>query len=325
MDRKRLAIAIDRYDRHVPLFTGAVEPPPGYAVDFLEVGMDPPRRHGVDRHRRMLVDREFDAAEVSLASYLVARDKGMTDLIALPVFPRRLFSHNHVFVSSRSGITKPADLAGRRVAVWAFQVTMSVLAKGDLQRDYGLDWRTVTWMTEHREEIRHDYGDDVMIERLPDGFDVVKALQSGALDACINPHPPEAMMTPGNGIERLFPNWQEATGNYFRRYRYYPVMHVLAVKLEHLERDPSLGGALVRMFDEAASMARQFYVDPGYAMVMHARNTLEHELRHYSAQVWPSGIERNRRNIEDFIGYCVDQRLLRAAAPVSGLFADTGE
>ncbi|KAA3632648.1 MAG: taurine ABC transporter substrate-binding protein, partial [Proteobacteria bacterium] len=170
MTPERLTVAIDRYDRHMPLFVGMVASPPGIEIEFLEVGMDPPRRHGVDRHRRMLVDREFDAAEVSLASYLVARDQGMEDLIALPVFPRRLFSHNHMFVSERSGIDSPVGLVGRRVAIWAFQVTMSVLAKGDLKRDHGVDWRDIVWLTENAEEIRTDYGADVRIERLPAGF-----------------------------------------------------------------------------------------------------------------------------------------------------------
>jgi 4,5-dihydroxyphthalate decarboxylase len=76
--------------------------------------MAPPRRHGIDRHRRMLVEKEFDVAEVSLASYIVANSQGMDDLIGIPIFPRRLFSHNHVFVSERSGIKKPDDLVGKK-------------------------------------------------------------------------------------------------------------------------------------------------------------------------------------------------------------------
>jgi len=310
MSNKQLRIAIDRYDRHIPLFMGQVAAPSGWEIEYLEVGMDPPRRDGVDRHRRMLVNREFDAAEVSLASYLVAREQGMEDMIALPVFPRRLFSQNHIFVGSRSGIEQPLDLAGRRVAIWAFQVTMSVLAKGDLKRDFGLNWEDIIWMAENPEEISHDYGSDVRIERLSPQTDVVQALRTGEIDACINPHPPEPMMTPGNGVDRLFPDWQEATFGYFKRYGYFPIMHVLVIKTEHLQSDPSLGTALVQIFDEAKSMARQFYVDPGYSMVMHTRNTLEYEFDKYSADTWPSGLDANRQNLLDFIAFCKDQRLI---------------
>ena len=45
------------------------------------------------------------------------------------------------------------DMIGKRVAIWAFQVTMSVLAKGDLQSEYGVPWRKVKWRTERPEEI----------------------------------------------------------------------------------------------------------------------------------------------------------------------------
>ena len=46
-----LSIALDRYDRHIPLFMGLVETPPNFDLRALEVGMVPPRRDGVDCHR----------------------------------------------------------------------------------------------------------------------------------------------------------------------------------------------------------------------------------------------------------------------------------
>ena len=67
-----LTIALERYDRHIPFFMGLVTPPAGITLEPLEVGMVPPRRDGVDRHRRMLADGEFDIAEVSLA---IARER----------------------------------------------------------------------------------------------------------------------------------------------------------------------------------------------------------------------------------------------------------
>ena len=120
-----VSLALDRYDRHVPFFLGTVQPPRGLKYKALEVGMVPPRRDGIERHKRMLRDLEFDAAEVSLCSYIIAKSRGST-LTGIPVFPRRLYSQNHIFVNRESGIEKPADLRGRRVGLWAFQVTMSV-------------------------------------------------------------------------------------------------------------------------------------------------------------------------------------------------------
>lgn len=323
MVRGKISVAIDAYDRHLPLFSGDVSSSNGLDFEFLEVGMVPPRRDGVDRHKRMLVDKEFDAAEISLASYLVARDQGMTDIVALPIFPRRLFSQNHIFVSDRSGIKKPVDLVGRRVVIWAFQVTMSVLAKGDLKRDYGVDWQNIHWLTQKPEEIRMDYGPDVKIEALPDDFNLEKALCAGDVDAYINPHPPERIMNPGRGISRLFPDWSDTTGKYFNTHKYFPIMHVLGVKTDLLNHYPGMADELMRMFDEAKSRALSFYIDPNYSMIMHARNTLEYEAVAYNVDVWPSGIEANRNNLNDFIGYCIDQRLIAKAPKLEDIFYST--
>ncbi|MDE0335892.1 MAG: hypothetical protein OXI64_13105, partial [Defluviicoccus sp.] len=90
-----LSIALERYDRHVPFFMGLVEPPEGLKLKPLEVGMAPPRRDGVDRHRRFLEKGEFDVAETSLSSHIIATARG-APFVGIPVFPRRLFSQNHI-------------------------------------------------------------------------------------------------------------------------------------------------------------------------------------------------------------------------------------
>lgn len=318
-----LTVAIDLYDRHLPLFMDQVAPPEGVAIRFLEVGMAPPRRHGIDRHRRMLVEREFDAAEVSLASFIVALSQDVDDLVGIPVFPRRLFSHNHIFVSERSGIRQPVDLVGRKVAIWAFQVTMSVLAKGDLQRDHGVSWRDIRWRAQHPEEIPADYGSDVDVAPLGGDGDVVEALLSGAVDAYINPHPPEAVMTPGNGICRLTPEPEAAGRSYAERHGYLPIMHLIAVKRAVMDKVPALGRALIGMFDRAREISRDYYVDPGFSQIAHARNALERQIEAIGADPWTSGLAANRRNLADFIGFCHDQRLIGQPMEPEALFHET--
>ena len=108
--------------------------------------MVPPRRDGVDRHRRMLVDREFDIAEVSLASYILARQAGVP-LTAVPTVPRRLFSQNHIFVNADAGIERPADLVGRRIAIWAKQ-------DSEFYPNATTDLFLHNWMFFHRNECK---------------------------------------------------------------------------------------------------------------------------------------------------------------------------
>ncbi len=314
-----LTIALDRYDRHVPFFMGAIEPPNGYSLKPLEVGMFPPRRDGVKRHRRMLVEHEFDIAEVSLCSYIVAVAQGTT-LTAVPAFPRRLFSQNHIFVRRDRGIRSPRDLAGKRVGIWAHQVTMSVLAKGDLKSEYGVPCDEVLWCTEHDEEIAlPDSGG--RIERLPPGASAEQLLIEGKLDAYINPHP-EFAVSDSPEVTRLFPDPRTECQRYLGKYGYYPIMHLMAMKNELAERDPSLPLAVLRMYDDALAQMAHYHVDPGYSVLPYNRYEAESARAQgkFAGQLWTSGVKANRANLERFIGFMVDQRLLERPVAVESLF-----
>ena len=139
--------------------------------------------------RACLHDREFDFSELSLVSYIIARSRG-EPLTALPVFPRRLFSQNHIWVRSDSCSLGPSDLRGKRVLVWAFQVTMSVLAKGDMRRDYGVDWREITWVTQYPEEMPWDPPKGVKVERCASVKSVRQMLVDGVHQPASRPRCP---------------------------------------------------------------------------------------------------------------------------------------
>ncbi len=317
MTARKLTIALERYDRHIPFFMGMVAPPAGIELQALEVGMVPPRRDGIDRHRRMLVDLEFDIAEVSLVSYIMARQRGVP-LIAVPTVPRRLFSQNHVFVNTASGIESPADLAGRRVAIWAFQVTMSVLAKGDLQEDYGVPWREIVWLTQNAEEIPWR-GSGANIQRMPDGKTGAEMVLSGEVDAYIDPHPPEKIFT-DDRVRRLFPDSRAECLKHWQRHGYYPIMHLLALKESLAEELPDLPRAIMNMWDDARDQASEYYVDHNYTVLPFGRHAFDDNRETFDGEIWPSGLAANRKSLERFIGYMVDQELLPDKVPVDSLF-----
>ncbi len=318
MAENALTIALDRYDRHVPLFLNAIPGPGGLRYRALEVGMVPPRRDGIDRHGRMLRDLEFDAAEVSLASYIMAKKRGVP-LTGVPIFPRRLFSQNHMFVNRSAGIRTPADLRGRRVGLWAFQVTMSVLAKGDLKSFYGVPWEEIRWITQHPEEIAWIRG-DLPVERVPQGRRLTQMLIDGEIDAFIHPHPPADVQQRTDRVARLFPAVRDECARYASARGYFPIMHLIAVKEQRLRQRPALARELMALFEEAKREAYDFYHDPGYALLAFARNDYEQQIGELGPDPWTSGLKANRENLEMFIGYMVDQRLLDAPVPLDRLF-----
>jgi len=320
MAGRPVSIALERYDRHIPFFMGAVEPPPGIDLQALEVGMVPPRRDGVDRHKRALVDLEFDIAEVSLASYILARQRGVP-LTAVPCAPRRLFSQNHIFVGTESGITHPSQLSGKRIAIWAFQVTMSVLAKGDLQSEYGLAWRDVTWVTQRPEEIESEAGAG-HIERMPEGRTGADMLLAGAVEGYIDPHPPEEIFEDPR-VRRLFEEPQDECRKYWDKYHYYPVMHLLALKDDLIAEFPDFPRRIMDMWDEARDQSYEFYVDHNYTVLPFGRYAYQDDRETFNGEFWPSGFGVNKENLEKFIDYMVDQELLRSPVPVESLFHES--
>ena len=316
--QRALTIALDRYDRHMPLFLGAVNPPEGIRFKVLEVGMVPPRRDGIDRHRRMLAEREFDVCEVSLASYIMAKQRGMR-LTAVPVFPRRLFSQNHIFVNVDSGIRSPADLIGKRVGLWAFQTTMSVLAKGDLKFGYGVPWERIHWVTQHPEEIPWS-ADGVSVEQAAPGKDLAEMLVAGEIDAFIHPLPPALVRTRTDRVSRLFRDAPAECVRYYGKHGYYPIMHLLAVREDLVGAIPALPRMLIDVWEESKRQSYDCYQDPGYAVLAFAQNEYEHQLGALGADPWPSGLAANRSNLERFMDYMVDQKLLAVRPPVEALF-----
>ena len=81
MGKVPLTLACWDYDRTRALQDGRV-PVEGVELTYLPLRVE-------ETFWRMLRHQEFDAAELSMGSYLMAREKGSPKLIAIPVFPSR--------------------------------------------------------------------------------------------------------------------------------------------------------------------------------------------------------------------------------------------
>ena len=60
-------------------------------------------------------------SEISLSSYVLTLNQDNPPFIALPVFPSRFFRHQSIFINKNAGITKPADLRGKRIGSPEYQ------------------------------------------------------------------------------------------------------------------------------------------------------------------------------------------------------------
>ncbi len=314
-----ITIALDRYDRHFPFFDGTVRAPEGLRYTALQVGQSEPLRDGGDRHGQMIRSGAFDVAEFSMSTFLMAIDRGLP-LVGVPVFPRRLFSQSCMFVRADSDFEHPRDLIGRRVGLSSFQTTLSLLAKGDLKFEYGVEWERIRWLLTRDEKVRFNPTPGVEIERAPAGADLGEMLASGEIDAIFMPHPPHSVMKGRVAARRLFRDPQAEEKRYFDKHGYWPIMHVLAVRPELIERAPHLPQALMEMFADAAHICDDYYSDPNWSRLPWTRYAYEASAKAFG-DPWVNGFSRNRANLERFIAYSHDQGLIGERYAPERLFA----
>jgi 4,5-dihydroxyphthalate decarboxylase len=321
MANLRLTMALSHYDRHIPLFDGSVQAE-GVDLQVLDVGQSSPLKHGQDRHERMLQKGEFDICELSLSNYLIAKSRGMP-FTAIPVFPRRLFSLSQMWVHASAGIHSARDLIGRKVGLSTFQTTLSVLARGDLQSEYGVPWREINWYISKDEAVPLNPIEGVKIQLLKTGQKMGAMVERGEIDALMMPHPPKEALRGEGNIRRLFPDPKTEESKYFRKNGYYPIMHVIAFKDEVLAKDASLAASVMAAFDRAKEICIEYYDDPNWSRFVWGRHLFEEERQVFGADPWPHGIKKNRANLERFIGYSLDQQLIDKKLEVEELFAES--
>ena len=319
MAKLNLTMAVSHYDRHFPFFDGSVALD-GVDLNVLLVGQSEPLKHGVDRHERMLQKGEFDICELSLSSYLMARSRAMP-FTAIPVFPRRLFSLSQMWVRAEAGIHSPNDLIGREVGLSTFQTTLSVLAKGDLQSEYGVEWRRIDWIVAKEETVAFKPQEGVSIRLVPPGKKIGVMLEQGEIDALFMPHPPKEVLRGSDKIRRLFADAKEEELRYFRKNGFFPIMHVVAFKDEVLKQNPWLAQSVMEAFEKAKEVCRHYYDDPNWSRLAWGRHLFEQERKLLGDDPWPYGVKRNRANLERFMGYSLDQGLMEKKLAVEDLFA----
>jgi 4,5-dihydroxyphthalate decarboxylase len=301
MAKLKITLALGSYDRHAPLLEGSIQHP-DVDVDYVE--LDPQQ----GRHERFLRDFEFDAAELSLSSYLIAIDQGLP-VHAVPIFPRRLFSQSQMYKNIHCGIDSPADLSGKKVGLSAYQNTLGVRAKGDLTHFYGVPRSTVTWVTPGKEVLDVKLPADLKIETRSTMAEIEQEFVEGKIHAMFVSRLPKPFRNGDANLARLFADPQAEEERYLRKEGYYPIMHVLAFKKELAAKHPELPNALYDVFEQARRRALQRWIDPNWSMVMWGRRELERQEKICAFDPWRNGLEANRKNIERFALYSYDQGL----------------
>jgi 4,5-dihydroxyphthalate decarboxylase len=274
------------------------------------------------RHWRMLRNREFDVAEVSLSSYLMATDRGHP-FTAIPVFLHRRFRHGFVFTNAEAGIREPKDLIGKRVGAKTFQATAILWLRGILEHEYGVPQNKVQWVTELDEDVEFTPPPGLSIERAPHGQRVEDMVATGEVAAVLHPDLIDPFMAGDPRVGRLFPNYREVEIDYFKRTGIFPIMHVTALKAELVEKHPWVVFNLMKAFEAAKRAAYERMKNPRIVPLAWYRSYQEMEREILGDDPWAYGLgEANRKNLETAIGYSHDSGLIGRRLAVEELFTD---
>jgi len=168
-----------------------------------------------------------------------------------------------------------------------------------------------------------DLGDDVSVQIVPADKDIGIMLMEGEIDALISPQPRQSMLAAPHRYHRLFDDPRTEEIRYFKKYGFYPIMHVMTLKRDLADVQPALPRALMDMYEEAKTLAYSYYDDSNYSLLAWSRNALEDQRAALGAEPWTSGFAANKKNLEQFIGYSHDQRLIDAPYPAERLFHDS--
>ena len=321
MSRLKVSLACWDYDRTHALADGSVRPE-GIDLIYHNLFVE-------ETFFRMLRYREFDAAEMSLSSYCVSLMRGDPAFVAIPVFPSRFFRHSCIFVSAKSGIREPKELAGKRIGVPEYQMTAPVWIRGILQDEYGVDPASCEYLSGGEEEPGRD--EKLKLElpakfRLkPIGPDqtLARMIAEGGLDAMHTARAPSTFATRPDAVKRLFENFVEVEKAYYRKTKIFPIMHTVVIRRELYNANRWIAQSLYKAFVEAqqktyrnlaTTMANASMLPWQVAHVEEARALLGEDW-------WPYGAGPNRHVLDTFLRYHHEQGLSKCRLSVEELFA----
>jgi 4,5-dihydroxyphthalate decarboxylase len=316
MNKVPLTLAIGDYEHTRDLATGQVAVQ-GASLNVLYL---PPE----EAFYRFTFYREWEVSEMSMGKYVSLRSQEDNGIIAIPVFPSRVFRQSMIYVPEGSKITKPEQLKGKRMGVPEWAQTAVIYARGYLVHQAEVPLASVDWVQAGVNEA----GRVEKVElKLPEGVrlrpepkhSLNDMLLAGEIDAALSARPPRGF---GNGIRRLFPDYEAVEEAYFKKTGVFPIMHVIVIKTDVLERHPWLAMNLYKAFEEAKrrSIARLSDITASHAPFAWLAPYAERMKRLFGEDFWPYGLEKNRTTLQAFVDFAYEQGVCHRRLALEELF-----
>lgn len=319
MSKLQLSVAMGDYDRTRALFDGRVQID---GVDPVFMLLNPE-----EMFFRAMRSQDFDITELSFSSYLVKLSKGECPYVAIPAFLSRAFRHTSIYVR-KDRIKCPEDLKGKRVGLPEYQLTANVWARAILQDDYGVRPEEIIWVrggidTPGRpEKIKLQLPPGVHVEDAPPGTTISELLDQGEIDGFIGPRPPNRVALRNPNIGWLFDDPTLVAKDYYNRTGVFPIMHVVGIRRELVERHAWLPGAVLKAFTQSKAAALDLLADTSATKVTlpFVEEQLKAARDSMGDDYWSYGVGAARRTLETFVRHHHSQGLSARLMSVDEIF-----
>ena len=328
-----LSLASAVYERTRPILDGTIRV---QGVELKPIVSDPS-----ETFWRQLKFGEFDIAEMSLSSYVIAKSQG-ADMIAVPVFPSRRLFHTEIDCHNSAGIQGPLDLAGKKLGVGDYQQTAALWTRGVLQHDFGVHPGDIEWFMERPDELSHGGATKftpppgVTIQSVPLSMSLASMLLKGELDAAFvrrarakqRFHMIErSSRTAADGdwsvVHPLFKDNMAEGRRFFAERGYLPVNHTFVIRGDVHRRHPWLAFNLYKAFVQAKDHAEANLIQEIPLSLVFRYDYLEMTQDIFGPDPFPYGVPANRVVLETLVSYSHEQGLIPDPIPVEELFASS--
>ena len=323
----------------ISAFNERVEPLMNGTIKAEGIELIPTYSHPAETFWRQLKFGEFEVAEMSMSSYLIAKSQG-ADMIALPVFPSRRLFQTELSYHVDSGITRAEDLAGKKLGVAEYQQTAALWIRGILEHDFGVSQYKVHWYMERSEEMSHGSATGfkpppgISFNRIAPNKSLVSTLVEHELDVA---HVASPFVLQANALDRssriagsgdwgkvrpLFPDRMAEGARFYKNHGFLPVNHAYIIHGDIYKKHPWIAFNLYAGFVKAKAFAREklleripsgLFFGPEYA-------AMTQEL--IGDDPFPFGIKANRAMLDTIIGYSHEQGLTPRRMAIEELFAE---
>ena len=274
-----------------------------------------------------------DVTEIGLHPYMLAyANEGFRAYSLIPVFPLRTFRHKNIFINTDSGITKPADLRGRKVATPGFSSTSLTWLRGIMQHEYNVRPDEIEWVISAQDSSADKAGkvsaqenvipEGLRVSKGPEGKDESELLVNGDVDALFHAAEPRAYIEGQPKVKRLFADYRRTEREYYKKTGIFPIMHAVAMRNELIEKNPWLPQAVFNAYSQAKQLMYEDLNNTGWLTnsLPWIGNELEETRALMGDNYWPYGIDVNRKSLETLFQYSYEQGLSKRELKIEELF-----